>query len=73
MDVELYRQHGFYTPMFCRLYIEALLVDEELADRVWQLWCAGGIGDELALWGWCMIAQKEGGQSFGERNGQKDG
>jgi len=27
------------------IYIEALLVDEEMADQVWELWNAGEIGD----------------------------
>ena len=25
-----------------RLYVEALLIDEELADQVWQAWDKGG-------------------------------
>ncbi len=29
--------------MLTELYIEALLVDEELADRVWWLWARGGV------------------------------
>jgi hypothetical protein len=29
------------------LYIEALLVDEDLADLVWEAWDAGLIPDEL--------------------------
>jgi hypothetical protein len=27
--------------MLCELYIEALLVDEELVDQVWELWANG--------------------------------
>lgn len=34
--------------MLTEAYIEALLVDEELADFVWELWDAGLIPDELA-------------------------
>ena len=30
------------------LYIEALLVDEALADEVWHLWDAGVITDDMA-------------------------
>ena len=30
--------------MFTRIYVEALLVDEELADQVWEAWDA----DELS-------------------------
>ena len=38
------------------IYIEALLVDEELADQVWELWNAGIISDELAAFAWWMFA-----------------
>ena len=34
--------------MLTEIYIEALLVDEELADQVWGLWDADVIDDELA-------------------------
>lgn len=34
--------------MLTRLYIEALLADEEPADQVWELWDAWVITDELA-------------------------
>ena len=34
--------------MLTEIYIEALLVDEELADRVWEAWDAGLIPDDLA-------------------------
>ena len=34
--------------MLPELYIEALLVDEELADSVWEAWDAGLIPDEEA-------------------------
>ncbi len=39
--------------MLTRIYIEALLVDEELADQVWQ---AGEIGDQTAYIAWMQIA-----------------
>ena len=42
--------------MLTELYIEALLVDEELADLVWELWHVGLIQDELALVAWCILA-----------------
>ena len=42
--------------MLCELYIEALLVDEELADQVWELWNAGLISDNLAALAWWLIA-----------------
>ena len=38
--------------MLAELYIEALLVDEELADMVWELSEAGLISDELAEMAW---------------------
>jgi hypothetical protein len=28
--------------MLAEIYIEALLVDEEMADQVWEAWDAGG-------------------------------
>jgi hypothetical protein len=34
--------------MLTELYIEALLVDEELADMVWEAWDAELISDEVA-------------------------
>ncbi len=35
--------------MLTQLYIEALLVDEDLADQVWEAWDAGEINDQVAL------------------------
>ncbi len=32
--------------MLTEIYIEALLVDEELADQVWKAWDAGETDDE---------------------------
>ena len=37
-------------------YIEALLIDEELADLVWELWDVGLIEDELVTTIWLLIA-----------------
>jgi len=34
--------------MLTEIYREALLVDEDLADQVWELWDRVVIGDELA-------------------------
>ena len=34
--------------MLTRLYIEALLVDEEAADQVWEAWDTGLVPDEVA-------------------------
>ena len=42
--------------MLTELYIEALLVDEELADQVWEAWDHGDIGDQVAYIAWMLIA-----------------
>ena len=41
--------------MLTEIYIEALLVDEELADLVWEAWDAGLIADDLAAWAWFVM------------------
>ena len=41
--------------MLTELYVEALLVDEELADLVWEAWDVGLIPDETAAWAWCIL------------------
>ena len=42
--------------MLTELYIEALLLDEELADLVWEALDAGVIGEQLVLIAWFLIA-----------------
>ncbi len=42
--------------MLTELYIEALLVDEELADQVWEAWFVGYVNDETACIAWMLIA-----------------
>ncbi len=42
--------------MLTRLYIEALLVDEDLADQVWEAWDAGETDDQVAWLAWWLIA-----------------
>ena len=42
--------------MLTKIYIEALLVDENLADQVWELWNARVIGDQLVVFAWMCIA-----------------
>ncbi len=42
--------------MLTEIYIEALLVDEELADQVWDAWNAGEIGDSTTLLARAFIA-----------------
>ena len=41
--------------MFTKFYIEALLVDEGLADQVWELWDKCVIESELAVLAWMLI------------------
>ena len=42
--------------MLTDTYIEALLVDEGMADQVWEAWDAGVITNDLATWAWCILA-----------------
>ncbi len=42
--------------MLTEIYIAALLVDEELADQVWQAWDKGEIDDQTACMVWALIA-----------------
>jgi hypothetical protein len=42
--------------MLTEAYLGALLVDEELADLVWETWEAGIIMDELAVLAWSTLA-----------------
>ncbi len=44
--------------MLTEIYIEALLVDEELADSVWQLWTDGEIDDQLVALAWWLLATR---------------
>ena len=55
MIVEQFGQGGLNTLMLTEIYIEALLVDEELADQLWELWDRGVIGDKLVLIAWMLI------------------
>jgi hypothetical protein len=41
-----------YQTMLARLYVQALLADEYVADQVWELWNTGVITDEVAAWAW---------------------
>ena len=42
--------------MLTEIYVEALLVDEGLADQVWEARDTGVIGDELAVIAWLLFA-----------------
>ena len=44
--------------MLTEIYVEALLVDEDLADQVWELWAAGFIPNDLAAWAWWRIGSR---------------
>ncbi len=37
---------------------EKLLVDEDLADQVWELWDVGLIPDEMAAIAWSVLASR---------------
>ena len=42
--------------MLSEIYIEVLLVDEELADQVWEAWHSGEADEETACIAWMLIA-----------------
>jgi len=42
--------------MLNEIYTEVLLLDEELADEVWEACDKGEIGDFVAAWAWSTIA-----------------
>ena len=42
--------------MLTETYIEALLVDEELADQVWEKWDADLINDDCVCIAWWLVA-----------------
>ncbi len=46
---------GHPQAMLTEIYIEALLVDEEMADQIWQLWHVGQADDETACIAWLLI------------------
>jgi len=48
--------------MLTEIYIKALLVDEDLADQVWELWDTRMIGDQLVLMARMLIATSYEGQ-----------
>ena len=41
--------------MLTKLYIESLLVDEDLADQIWEAWDRGEIDDVTAWWLWLVL------------------
>jgi len=46
---------GHPLVLLAEIYIEALLVDEELADQVWEAWDKGEIDDQVAVIAWWCI------------------
>jgi hypothetical protein len=44
--------------MLLRIYIEALLTNEALADDVWEQWDRGALSDGLACIAWLLIICK---------------
>ena len=44
--------------MLTEIYIEALLVDEALADQVWEAWDKGEIDDLRACVAWLRVATR---------------
>ncbi len=55
--------------MLTEIYIEALLVDEELADQVWDAWDADETDDQVAWLAWWLIA----GGRFTPESGRRSG
>ncbi len=43
--------------MLTEIYIEALLVDEDLADQVWDAWDADELNNAAACIAWMLIAR----------------
>ena len=50
--------------MRTEIYIEALLVDEELADQVWEAWDAGKISSLAASLLWLLIVDGDAAPPF---------
>ena len=44
--------------MLAEIYVEALLVDEELADQVWEAWDQREIDDRVASIAWMLIIER---------------
>ncbi len=44
--------------MLTEIYIEVLLVDEELADQVWAAWDKREIDDQVACIAWMLIVER---------------
>ena len=44
--------------MLTEIYIEALLINEVLADQVWEAWDAGELNDAAACIAWMLIIKQ---------------
>ncbi len=44
--------------MLTEIYIETLLVDEKLADQVWEAWDKGEIDDQVAWFAWWLMSER---------------
>ena len=44
--------------MLSEIYIEALLVDPEAADQVWEAWDAGELNNAAACIAWTLIIRQ---------------
>ena len=42
--------------MLIEIYVETPIVDEELADQVWEAWRTGEADDQIACIAWMLIA-----------------
>ena len=47
-----------YAAMLTEIYIEVLLVGEELADQIWEAWNVGEIDDLGTSLMWLFIVQR---------------
>ena len=53
MATKVWIDHAYF--MLTEIYIEALLVDEALADQIWEAWYKGERGDHVAWLAWWLI------------------
>ena len=48
---------GHPLAMLTEIYIEALLIDEELADQVWEAGDKGKIDNQVVWFAWWLIVE----------------
>ncbi len=44
--------------MLTEIYVETLLVDEALADQVWEAWDKGEIDETIAVLAWWITSKR---------------